>query len=163
MQSSVSSHNLSSLPLQIWLLLTLSHGLSTSPFSPLPLPSTYISSTPALLVPSPISPVAPLPSCVRGHILLNLSSTLLLLKPLAIHRNTERRASSLIRSFRLASNAGWMPSSTLPASTRDLNWYKKHFGLQKIETLEHYLLHHSFLHSNSSASSISRKLPRFPH
>lgn len=129
MQSSVSSHNLSSLPLQTWLLLTLSHGLATSP-SLLSLYQAHIFHPP-LLVPSPISPVAPLPSCVRGHILLNLSSMLLLLKPLAIHRNTERRASSLIRSFRLASNAGWMPSSTLPASTRDFNWYKKHLGPQK--------------------------------
>ena len=52
-------------------------SLSTRPISSMPT---------TILVPSPLSPIAPLPSCIRGRIFLNASSMLFLLKPIVIHR-----------------------------------------------------------------------------
>lgn len=161
-QSSFSSHRLPSLPLQTWLLLTLSCALG--PSSPLPLYQPLIFH-PCLqhfwfLLPSPLFLFSPVVSeVIFSQIPALCFSSLSLLQST---ENTEKRACSLIMSSRLSSNAGWMPSSALPASTKDFNWTKTHFHLQKMQTLEHYLLHHSSLHCKSSASSIFCKLPRVP-
>lgn len=116
-QSSFSSHKLPSLPLQTWLLLTLSCGLA--PSSPLPLykAHTFHPCLQHFWFLLPLLPFAPLPSCIRGHVLLNPSSMLFLLKLIAIHRKHKRRGLVLLQgpSGFPAMLAGCLPVLFWPA------------------------------------------------
>lgn len=133
-QSSFSNHKLPCLPLQIQLLLDLSCGLASC--SPLPLYQALIFH-PCLqrfwfILLSSLLLLSP--SCFRGHILLNPSFRLFLLKTTAFHRKYREEGSF---SSGFPAMLGWMSSSALPASTRDFNWYKKCFCLQQMQILEH--------------------------
>lgn len=127
-----------------------------SPCSP-SLPSSCMSSvSTTLLLPSPICPFAPPPSCIRGLSFLGYPSSILFSLSHAVHRKQ--------RLFSYNVQQHWLDAFQCSSShyTTDFNWYEKHFYLQKMQNLEHYLIHCSSLHFNSSAPSISLELPGLP-
>lgn len=112
-QSSFSNHKLPCLTLQIWLPTGSLMWIGILFSSPSP-PGPYIlPMLTTLLVPSAIFPIAPLSSCFRGHILLNPSFRLFLLKTTAFHR--KYREGTLFSSGFPAMLAGCLPMLFQPA------------------------------------------------
>lgn len=101
-------------------------------FSSPSLPSPYISPVlTTLLVPSPIFPIAPLSSCIRGHILLNPSFMLFLLKTTAFHR--KYREEGLFSSGFPAMLAGCLPVLFQP-TLETLTGIKNAFAFSKCKS-----------------------------
>lgn len=94
-----------------------------------------------LLVPSAIFPIAPLSSCFRGHILLNPSFRLFLLKTTAFHR--KYREGTLFSSGFPAMLAGCLPMLFQPA-LETLTGIKNAFAFSKCKSYS--TLHCSSLH-----------------
>lgn len=129
-QSSFSSHKLPCLPLQTTATGSLMWiGIL---FSSPSLPSPYISPMlTTLLVPSPVFPIASLSSYMRGHILLNPSFMLFLLKTTAFHR--KHREEGLFSSGFPAMLAGCLPILFQPA-LETLTGIKNAFAFSKCKS-----------------------------